>query len=57
MGFWNAGMKCSCMAAHWLLEGLYRIGWHTPEAADYALDLLTSNSPNNSWMSMIAQVD
>ena len=48
------GMRCSCMAAHWLLEGLYSIGWHTPEAAEYALDVLTSNG-TNSWLGMIAQ--
>ena len=39
---------------HWLLEGLYSIGWHTPEAAEYALDVLTSNG-TNSWLGMIAQ--
>ena len=22
------GMVCSCMAAHWLLEGLYKLGLH-----------------------------
>jgi alpha-L-rhamnosidase len=48
------GMRCSCMAAHWLLEGLYKIGWHTSEAADHALDVLTSNS-SKSWLGMIAQ--
>eukprot|EP01052_Picozoa_sp_SAG31_P006241 SAG31_NODE_285_length_18479_cov_9.871980_6_plen_225_part_00 len=48
------GMKCSCMAAHWLLEGLYKIGWETKEAADYALDVITSNS-EQSWLHMIAQ--
>ena len=48
------GMKCSCMAAHWLLEGLYRIGWETASAADHALAVLTSNAPN-SWLQMIAQ--
>lgn len=48
------GMNCSCMAAYWLLEGLYRIGWHTQEAADLALDILTSAGPN-SWLNMIKQ--
>jgi hypothetical protein len=48
------GMKCSCMAAHWLLEGLYKIGWETAAAADHALAVLTSTAPN-SWLHMIAQ--
>ena len=48
------GMKCSCMAAYWLLEGLYRIGTHTTEAADLALDILTSTD-TNSWLNMIKQ--
>ena len=48
------GMRCSCMAAFWLLEGLYRVGWHTADAADYALELLTSSGPR-SWLAMIAQ--
>lgn len=48
------GMKCSCMAAYWLLEGLYRIGTHTTEAADLALEILTSTD-TNSWLNMIKQ--
>ena len=44
-----AGMKCSCMAAYWLLEGLYRIGTQTGEAADLALEILTSTD-TNSWL-------
>ena len=48
------GMACSCMGAFWLLEGLYRMGWHTAEAADHALEVLTSNG-TNSWLNMIAQ--
>ena len=43
------------MAAYWLLEGLYRIGTHTTEAADLALEILTSTD-TNSWLNMIKQV-
>lgn len=42
------------MAAYWLLEGLYRIGTHTTEAADLALEILTSTD-TNSWLNMIKQ--
>jgi alpha-L-rhamnosidase len=48
------GMKCSCMAAYWLLEGLYRMGTHTADAADLALEILTSTD-TNSWLNMIKQ--
>ena len=48
------GMRCSCMAGFWLLEGLYKVGWHTAEAADHALDVLTSTG-TNSWINMIKQ--
>ena len=44
----------SCMAAFWLLEGLYRVGWHTAEAADLALDVITAHG-QYSWLNMIAQ--
>lgn len=44
----------SCMAAFWMLEGLYRVGWHTAEAADLALDVITANG-KYSWLNMIAQ--
>ena len=44
----------SCMAAFWLLEGLYRVGWHTAEAADLALDVITARG-KHSWLNMIAQ--
>jgi hypothetical protein len=48
------GLRCSCMAAFWLLEGLYRTGLRVGAAADYALDVLTS-SGQFSWLNMIAQ--
>ena len=44
----------SCMAAFWMLEGLYRVGWHTAEAADLALDVITARG-KYSWLNMIAQ--
>ena len=48
------GMACSCMGAFWLLEGLYRMGWHTAEAADHALEVLLSKGAR-SWLHMIKQ--
>lgn len=48
------GMRCSCMAAFFLLEGLYRLGVHTSEAADHALSVLTSDD-QYSWLNMIRQ--
>jgi len=52
------GMKCSCMAAFWLLEGLYRVGRTDPEAggaaADHALAVLLSTE-QFSWLNMISQ--
>jgi hypothetical protein len=44
----------SCMAVFWMLEGLYRVGWHTAEAADLALDVITAHG-QYSWLNMIAQ--
>merc|ERR1712176_1059599 len=33
---------CSCMGAHWLLQGLYRLGHRQSRAADLALEFLVS---------------
>jgi hypothetical protein len=51
------GMACSCMAAFWLLEGLYRMGRAVggEGAAAHALDVLTDTG-EHSWMNMIKQV-
>jgi hypothetical protein len=51
------GMACSCMAAFWLLEGLYRLGRSVggEGAAAHALDVLTDTG-EHSWMNMIKQV-
>jgi hypothetical protein len=45
----------SCMMGRWWVEGLYRLGVWTPQAADLALALLTS-PVYPSWLDMIAQV-
>lgn len=50
----KTGMSCSCMAAFWLLEGLYKTGVHHSEAADHALEVMTSTG-ENSWHNMIQQ--
>jgi hypothetical protein len=50
----TTGMKCSCMAGFWLLEGLYQVGLHTAEAADHALAVMVSDG-QYSWLNMIAQ--
>ena len=44
----------SCMAAFWMLQGLYRVGWHTAEAADLALEVMVAEG-QFSWRNMIAQ--
>jgi hypothetical protein len=44
----------SCMAAFWMLQGLYRIGWETPEAADLALEVMTAEG-QFSWRNMLDQ--
>jgi hypothetical protein len=50
----KTGLKCSCMATFWLLNGLYDTAVHTAEAADHALAILTSDG-QFSWLNMIAQ--
>ena len=49
----STGMKCSCMAAFWLLEGLYATAVYHAEAADHALDVRTSKGVF-SWHSMLS---
>ena len=44
----------SCMAEFWMLQGLYRVGWHTAEAADLALEVMVAEG-QFSWRNMIAQ--
>ena len=44
----------SCMAAFWMLQGLYRIGWETREAADLALEVMTAEG-QFSWRNMLDQ--
>ena len=43
------GMRCSCMAGFWLLEGLYKVGWHTAEAADHVRQLLLQHRAFHSF--------
>jgi len=50
----KTGMKCSCMAAYWLLQGLYKTGVHYAEAADHALEVMRSTGMN-SWTNMLQQ--
>lgn len=55
----NASLKggagpSSCMAAFWMLQGLYRVGWETPEAADLALHVMVAEG-QYSWRNMLAQ--
>ena len=44
----------SCMAAFWMLQGLFRVGWATAEAADLALEVMVAEG-QFSWMNMLAQ--
>lgn len=44
----------SCMAGFWMLQGLYRVGWEHAEAADLALEVMTSEG-QYSWRNMLAQ--
>jgi hypothetical protein len=44
----------SCMAAFWMLQGLYRVGWETREAADLALEVMTAEG-QFSWRNMLDQ--
>jgi hypothetical protein len=54
----NGTESCSCMAAFWLLEGLYQMGASSVSdgeaAADYALAVMTHDGPH-SWLNMLAQ--
>ena len=45
-------LKCSCMGAFWLLQGLYTMGVHHAPAADLALQYLVARSPT-SWLTMM----
>ena len=44
----------SCMAAFWMLQGLYRVCWETREAADLALEVMTAEG-QFSWRNMLDQ--
>jgi alpha-L-rhamnosidase len=48
------GMRCSCMGAHWLLQGLYSLAVFDGDAAAYALQLLTASN-SRSWVNMMVQ--
>eukprot|EP00035_Acanthoeca_spectabilis_P031454 m.14156 g.14156 ORF g.14156 m.14156 type:complete len:993 (+) comp4760_c0_seq1:3-2981(+) len=47
-------LKCSCMAAFWLLQGLYKMGLDYAPAADVAYRFLAADSPT-SWVRMMRE--
>lgn len=48
------GMACSCMGAHWMLQGLYKLAVWDGDAAELALEFITANT-THSWLNMMRQ--